>query len=205
MNPEEDSQQQGAEGATPPPQVEGQAPDTTQVEPAGGEKGKQGPGPVPYQTFAETNRRFRQAEKERDEALAKLSAADPEEISGLRRELEQTRELAQVKLALARAGVETDGVMDYLVSRYQGLGDKRPELPTFIETLRSQEPAFFNVRAPEHTKEPPPPNPSNGTTPNTTPEVQQPITDAYLENISPKEFRERWPEIQEHMRKRRRG
>lgn len=131
-------------GGTPPATGTPPAPPAvTQQAPTGQQ---QAPQPVPYTVFKQTNDALRTAQEQISTLQAQLRSHGPEAVSTLQQQLQQQQAEAQVRIALARAGVATDAGMDYLASRYQGLPEQgRPDLGAWLEQIRSSEPAFFRT------------------------------------------------------------
>lgn len=192
----------------------------TATPPAGGTPpapASTGPAPVPYQVFSEANAKLRQAEAEVARLTAVVNEHGPDKVQALQQQIESAQASAQVRIQLARSGVATDAGMDYLASRYDALPTEgRPELGAWLETMKSNEPAFFRsagsppaVASPDATTTTTTVQPTGPSSPDATTQaipsgqaVDEPLSDAVIKAMPQPEFERRYDEIEKWLRTR---
>lgn len=220
----EATNQQSATGGT---QASGQQ----QGEQAGGSN----PAPVPYAVFKEANDRAKAAETERDTFKTQLAQYGPAKVQEFESKLNSTREEMGLRVSLARAGVQSDAGLDYLVSRYTGIdASRRPKVDEYIGGLKSAEPAFFGI-APSAAAStttttakteasatgaqtegaPAGGGGTSSTSTRTSPDAtaragvvtgqDPPLSDDLIKSMDQETFNRRWPEIDGFMKSKRKG
>ncbi len=176
-------------------------PETTQA-PQGGRE----PGPVPYGTFAATNKALRAAEAElaRLQPLATEAEQLRQQLESANAAIETAKAAGAVKLDLALAGAE-GSYLDYLAGRYLGTpAEGRPSASDWAAGLKESERAFFRASSPAPTTlQPPKTNPDNGTLPAHGDGADPPLTDELIARMDMADYQRRRDEIMAWMTKKR--